>query len=191
MKKCVVQATTLIAIFISVLSISFSSVTPVVENENDTRRNGCKRSSTRERQEEGEHDCGKEEQDHLEDSGYDNKQHPKIVSVEHPVLHAVLHIGPHKTGTTTIQEISRQLVGTIVQDGYDMPWNHMDDKTHLRIIQNQVQFATCFLDVSRTYPCSKELLQSAHDIAKQNHSLLISSETFSSIGLSVNENTSD
>ena len=61
-------------------------------------------------------------------------QHPKIVSAEHPVLHAVLHIGPHKTGTTTIQEISRQLVGTIVQDGYDMPWNHMDDKTHLRLI---------------------------------------------------------
>ena len=184
MKKSVAQAITLIAIFISVLRISFSSVTPVVENENDTRRNGCKRSSTRGRQEEGEHDCGKEEQDHLEDSGYDNKQHPKIVSAEHPVLHAVLHIGPHKTGTTTIQEISRQLVGTIVQDGYDMPWNHMDDKTHLRLIQNQVQFTTCFIDASsaynRIYPCtSKELLQSARDIAKQNHSLLISSETLS------------
>ena len=69
----------------------------------------------------------------------------------------------------------------------------MDDKTHLRLIQNQVQFATCFLDagVSRTYPCSKELLQLALDIAKQNHSLLISSETLSSNELSVNEITSD
>ena len=45
--------------------------------------------------------------------------------------------------------------------------------------------------INRIYPCSKELLQSARDIAKQNHSLLISSETFSSNELSVNENTSN
>lgn len=39
---------------------------------------------------------------------------------------AVIHIGPHKTGTTTIQTLSIKLREALAKDGYEMPWSYLD-----------------------------------------------------------------
>ena len=109
-----------------------------------------------------------------------------------PKMNAFVHIGPHKTGTTTIQEYSSRLVKHLLKDGYKMPWSHLDDKELSSC--NQVRFATCFLSsniykmnasirrhkipVKEVYPCRPDLLQSGLEIANQNYSLFISAETF-------------
>jgi hypothetical protein len=36
--------------------------------------------------------------------------------------HAVVHMGPHKTGSTSIQFQSRNSIKDLNKDGYDMPW---------------------------------------------------------------------
>ena len=94
---------------------------------------------------------------------------------------AVIHIGPHKTGTTAIQHYSKVLYPELVLDKYEMPWKHL--KQNVKPWENQVEFATCFTpeleDERSKYPCRQDLLEAGLNIARQsNHSLLVSAETF-------------
>ena len=94
-------------------------------------------------------------------------------------INAVIHIGPHKTGTTAIQHYSKVLHLELASDKYEMPWMHLKNNGE----ENQVHFATCFLPdgkVERTvYPCREGLLKAGLNIAQQNNnSLLVSAETF-------------
>jgi hypothetical protein len=141
-----------------------------------------------------------------------NKKNISNPPMTHSGMNAVIHIGPHKTGTTTIQRYSARLIDKLAQDGYEMPFSHFNaildrqqnDKDHNdssysppRAISNQVHIATCFLGdtynnnpsrmnvfslkIRKTkdvFKCRKDLLQSSHEIAQANNSILISAETF-------------
>jgi hypothetical protein len=88
---------------------------------------------------------------------------------------AVLHVGPHKTGTTTIQAFTKRLVKELAMDGYEMPWVEIGGW------ENQVQLAACFLNkpfTSPMYPCDQRLVEAARNISKRNNSIMISSECF-------------
>ena len=106
---------------------------------------------------------------------------------------AVIHMGIHKTGSTTIQLQSLRKRELLQLDGYEMPWaankennaRVRDGKNGGHCHQNQVHFATCFLAPSTreraAHPCEPNLLLHGLDIAKRNHSLFVSAETFSII----------
>jgi hypothetical protein len=103
------------------------------------------------------------------------------------VKNAVVHIGPHKTGSTTIQEQSRALQTHLLSDGYGMPYAHTftDGKQICEPWCNQVNVATCFIhnanhSSKRNFPCRNDLLQAGLDIGhRMNNSILLSAETFS------------
>ena len=109
---------------------------------------------------------------------------------------AVVHMGIHKTGSTTIQKLSKLHAKELKLDGYEMPWHLIVEGGHnastvklgegeLRHFENQVNFATCFLPSSNTekllYPCDEGLLSAGIEIAKRKQNILISAETFSGI----------
>ncbi|KAL7526824.1 hypothetical protein ACHAWF_001923 [Thalassiosira exigua] len=107
-------------------------------------------------------------------------------------------MGSHKTGSSSIQELTRQMIGLLKSDGYEMPWK-ADKETNFRsddegiqlsggqgrLDHNQVNFATCFLSPSegekRRYPCDADLLLHGLDIAARDRNLLVSAETFSNM----------
>ena len=105
------------------------------------------------------------------------------------VKNAVVHIGPHKTGSTTIQEHSLALQTHLLSDGYGMPYAHTftDGKKIHEPWCNQVNVATCFIHNAnhpekRYFPCRNDLLQAGLDIGHRlNNSILLSAETFSSL----------
>ena len=118
-----------------------------------------------------------------------------------PKINAFVHIGPPKTGTTTIQQYSSTLVKHLLKDGYKMPWSNLDlqlsscDRVHC---SNQVHFSTCFMasniynmntfqdkiPFKEKYPCRPDLLQSGLEIANHNYSLFVSAETFALVDAS-------
>ena len=106
---------------------------------------------------------------------------------------AVIHIGPHKTGTTAIQHYSKVLYPELVLDKYEMPWKHL--KQNVKPWENQVEFATCFTpeleDFERSkFPCRQDLLEAGLNLARQsNHSLLVSAETFALSLIHISEPT--
>lgn len=74
--------------------------------------------------------------------------------------HAVVHMGPPKTGSTSIQFQSRNSIKDLNKDGFDMPWVVANKKNG----ENQMHFATCFLsskeqEMNKKYPCDNNLLQ--------------------------------
>jgi len=103
---------------------------------------------------------------------------------------AVIHMGIHKTGSSSIQIFSQKNAELLMSDGYFMPWKEQKDqkngfKEHLngmRLNANHVNFATCFASLKneeRTiYPCDPDLLLNGLAIAKRNENLLVSAETF-------------
>ena len=105
------------------------------------------------------------------------------------VKNAVVHIGPHKTGSTTIQEYSRILSEQLLVDGYDMPWSHkFPNGTRFHGgWDNQVEIATCFIKdpnqaARKAYPCRTDLLEAGKSIGHNfNHSILLSAETFDNL----------
>jgi hypothetical protein len=90
---------------------------------------------------------------------------------------AVLHIGPYKTASTSIQSSSRLFMSHLAKDGYEMPW------VKIRSTANQVPLAICFRYQPFTHPvlyCDERLLEEGRNIAMRNNSILISAEDFSS-----------
>lgn len=105
---------------------------------------------------------------------------------------AVIHMGVHKTGTSSIQKQSEELTDQLKLDGYEMPWRIIQEgqtkirgRTNLDVRGNQVNFATCFLNSSehatKVFPCNMALLNAGSEIAKREKNLLVSAETFSLI----------
>lgn len=104
------------------------------------------------------------------------------------VKNAVVHIGPHKTGSTTLQEYSKLLSEQLLKDGYDMPWSHkFANGTQSHGPPNQVNIATCFIKnpahrESRFFPCRPDLLEAGKSIGQSfSHSILLSAETFDNL----------
>ena len=103
--------------------------------------------------------------------------------------HAVIHMGVHKTGSTTIQALSAELIASLGRDGFEMPWSSASFSKSRSLLKiagfNQVHFSTCFLKPSegerKVYPCVPELLLAGLEIAQRNKSLFISAETFDGI----------
>jgi len=92
--------------------------------------------------------------------------------------HAVVYVGPHKTGTTTIQALSDTLSQELKSDNYEMPW--MDTLTRT---QNEVNFAACFQPVTHeeentTQGCFHEYLVSGLKIGHQKKNIFISAKSF-------------
>jgi len=89
---------------------------------------------------------------------------------------AVIHVGPHKTGTTSIQGASRTFRKWIKQDKYETP--DRSDET-----VNFVSFAACFLQddmgFSSTHTCDDDFLARGVELGEEGKNLLISSESFS------------
>lgn len=116
--------------------------------------------------------------------------HKKILfkSLENKAMNAVIHIGPHKTGSTSIQEASAAAIDHLQLDNYETPWSHLKLLDHGELY-NQVHFSTCFfrednpeIHIKLPYPCRHDLVQSGLEVAsRNNHSLLVSAETFSSL----------
>merc|ERR1712194_628556 len=102
-------------------------------------------------------------------------------------LNAVIHVGPHKTGSTSIQTASSLYIDLLKEDNYEMPWSYMN-KNGLKNVngkylqKNQVNFASCFLPndhlTATRFPCNPELLHFGLEIAKQEKDLFISAEDF-------------
>jgi hypothetical protein len=103
---------------------------------------------------------------------------------------AIVHMGPHKTGTTTIQDQSNHYIQTLKKDGYFMPWgdNNANNKRKRKkgsfdptSFWNQVHFATCFVPpgVVTKYSCNPDLLLHGLKLAKEEKNILISAEGFS------------
>ncbi len=129
----------------------------------------------------------------------DEREHPQTpITSNTQRTHAVIHMGVHKTGTTSVQTLSARKKNLLKLDGYDMPWldykerrqrgNEESMKMHPNenhLYQNQVNFATCFVspvDVERkVYPCNPDLLLHGLDIAERKRNLFVSAETFSKI----------
>ena len=105
--------------------------------------------------------------------------------------HAVIHMGIHKTGTSSIQSQSKRHGKELQLDGYQMPWLVRQEDTTGRYYSkgdinklpcNQVQFANCFTpEAGHVYslPCDEELLAVGTEIAKQKQNLLATAEDFS------------
>mmetsp|Transcript_412 Transcript_412/g.989 ORF Transcript_412/g.989 Transcript_412/m.989 type:complete len:443 (+) Transcript_412:85-1413(+) len=109
-----------------------------------------------------------------------------------PRQRAVVHMGIHKTGSTTIQHLSKVYMQQLRQDGYEMPWVAKEEMNigeretvYKTLRENQVNFASCFLpsdsDERKEFPCDSNLLLHGLDIANRNQNLFVSAETFSSI----------
>eukprot|EP00985_Skeletonema_marinoi_P020961 scaffold12609_cov126-Skeletonema_marinoi.AAC.4 len=116
-------------------------------------------------------------------------------------LNAVIHIGPYKTATTSIQTYSGRLYQNLAQDGYEMPWKHLQlqlkklgkDATKRKIPEwwcKQMYFALCFYQSVPTHrmkkesaeECNRELFNAGVEISQKNHnSLLVSAEQFSNV----------
>eukprot|EP00581_Thalassiosira_minuscula_P011745 CAMPEP_0183718882 /NCGR_PEP_ID=MMETSP0737-20130205/12023_1 /TAXON_ID=385413 /ORGANISM="Thalassiosira miniscula, Strain CCMP1093" /LENGTH=438 /DNA_ID=CAMNT_0025948525 /DNA_START=109 /DNA_END=1425 /DNA_ORIENTATION=- len=105
------------------------------------------------------------------------------------VTHAVVHMGPTKSGSTLIQQESKMLKETFQSDGYEMPWAaRIDDGAFVshgyNPAANQKNFALCFVplgvrkDTKMRNRCLPELLAYGLDIAARNQSIFLSAEHF-------------
>jgi hypothetical protein len=91
-------------------------------------------------------------------------------------------MGPHKTGTTTVQLLTGQFMQELNEDGYHMPFEWSYD--HRK--KNGVQFAACFVHPFDNFekeeftrlPCAVELLLGGLKIGQQRKNLLVSAEAF-------------
>lgn len=96
---------------------------------------------------------------------------------------AVIHMGVHKTGSSSIQDMSKVVIDELLQDGYEMPWvNPPVEKSYIG--PNQVYFSECFTpsgDESKKYGCTPELLISGTQIAQRQNNIFISAESFVTI----------
>ena len=139
-----------------------------------------------------------EEPQHVEAAQGLNQQEVHEVSPPPPPqqsrtrTRAVIHMGIHKTGTTSIQAQSYEKRDLLKLDGYEMPWyaylerkRREGHEIELKVpYMNQRNFATCFLssDAARkdrsSFPCDPDLLLSGTDIAQRNRNLFVTCESF-------------
>ena len=103
----------------------------------------------------------------------------------------IIHVGPFKTGTSSIQSKSALFAAKLRKDGYEMAWFSADNATREKLVldSNQVHFASCFLPKNnqgaRNLGCVQELLDIGKDIAAHNETMFVTSEYFSSPKLDI------
>ena len=97
---------------------------------------------------------------------------------------ALIHMGPHKTGSSSLQILTETFMNELKEDGYHLPFDWAKNYTKVGW-NNQVHFASCFLQdnpyagpVKITYPCNPELLHAATEIGAEGKSMLVSTESF-------------
>jgi len=113
-------------------------------------------------------------------------------------MNAVIHIGPHKTGSTTIQAVSLEYYTQLVKDNYEVPFAHNKQKyeRHGRkrhsFVANHGSFAACFFPENHSYTsekghekCIPKTLTAGLEIANLTKSILISAERFDTPGIDV------
>mmetsp|Transcript_24166 Transcript_24166/g.48177 ORF Transcript_24166/g.48177 Transcript_24166/m.48177 type:complete len:408 (+) Transcript_24166:22-1245(+) len=106
-----------------------------------------------------------------------------------PVTRAVIHMGPHKTGSTTIQEFAHHHIDLLRKDGYEMPEvDNAEKNARGKTVSssNHVRLATCFVDpivedVRTIYPCDPDRLLHGLDLAAKGHNVFITAETLDKI----------
>ena len=120
-----------------------------------------------------------------EESLRNHTDDPIIIDLGPQPCRAVVHMGPHKTGTTTIQMQSDRYSSLLKSDGYEMPWDAMNktiDEGHRNVFYNQKNFASCFFKRGhrerRRHKCNDDLVSSGLEIAKRRRNLLVSAEKF-------------
>lgn len=106
---------------------------------------------------------------------------------------AVVHMGMHKTGTTSLQAYTNTYRQYLQKDGYEMPWGWAYDRhngTDVKPMRNRPQFqgdfARCFLgdDVDRIFGnCRPKLLEYGVEIGEEGKHLFISAENFVALDL--------
>lgn len=111
---------------------------------------------------------------------------------------AIIHMGIHKTGSSSIQMDSRNIVEELAVDGYEMPWvvkqngNTRGDfgtlplsEDQTNYIANRANFDACFISresIERPHvPCDPNLLLAGLQIAERKSNLFLTAETFSSM----------
>ena len=105
----------------------------------------------------------------MHDGCHDSNEGPS----HHNKTTAVIHMGPHKTGTTSLQELTRTFMKELKEDGYYLPFDWASKGSH-----NQVHLASCFLPDEFPFPCMPELLLAGDEIAAEGKSMLVSAESF-------------
>lgn len=111
-----------------------------------------------------------------------------------PKTHAVIHMGPHKTGTTTIQlTLGRKKHILTLKDGYEVPLPSKMNTNGKKSTQiNHFSFVSCFeppnsrrkdnrLFMGIDAPCNSDALLSVLDIARRKRNLFLSAERFDNI----------
>jgi len=101
------------------------------------------------------------------------------------ISHAVIHLGPHKTATTSIQAACMKYEQQLGEDGYGLPFRGFTASTgiKLRAEKNQMNFATCFID-DEEYDtiaeyCEPKLLKYAARKDNDQKNIFLTSEAFS------------
>ena len=121
---------------------------------------------------------------------------PSIKPPPTTVKYAVVHVGPHKTGTTTIQALSEKFMKSLAMDNYHMPWVNIANGKRIgntkKTGQNQVNLATCFYSdalaegcpdaapekTQEQFPCNDKFLKNGLKIAAHDKNVFITSEEF-------------
>jgi len=125
----------------------------------------------------------------IQQAQYYPEDHPEAqIKADYPRngSRAIIHMGPHKTGTTTIQRFTFHHKLILKEDGYELleVTNKEDNLRSKRkkIIINSVNFATCFIDPQHEgrirYPCDPDRLLHGLDLARKGSNVFISSEAF-------------
>lgn len=118
-----------------------------------------------------------------------NEENGRVTTQQKTTTHALVHIGMHKTGTTSIQSFTKTHHAYLQKDGYEMPWlwglNHHNGKdVKRRKPEHQGDFARCFLEdrANKIFgTCRPSLLSYGDEIAESGRHILISAENFSAL----------
>lgn len=91
---------------------------------------------------------------------------------------AVIHMGPHKTGSTTLQSFTYKYKKNLKEDGYYLPFDWIDPPIR-GVGPNQVRFTECFFKKKKTgrHGCVPELVLAGIQIGAEGKNMLVSSET--------------
>jgi hypothetical protein len=87
---------------------------------------------------------------------------------------AVIHMGIHKTGSSSIQSFLQRNVESLLSDGYKI----LGSENYIR---DNVNFAACFVEGKHGYSCDPQLLLLGLEIAYQNDNIFVSAEPLCSM----------
>jgi hypothetical protein len=114
-----------------------------------------------------------------------------FISNPNQIPRAIIHVGPHKTATTSIQALSAIMHKYINADGYEMPWGLI--ATNISAVNkeryvnlNQFNLVSCLQDIEPLWPeakCNLALVEAVNIIGRRKQSLIVSAEELSRTNL--------